>query len=64
MSTEMIFFSVVNGKLFISVNGLSFTDVLYASNLDKVENLQLKIDTTYSTLLKNMQITTVETFNE
>ena len=60
----MIFFSVVNGKLFISVNGLSFTDVLYASNLDKVENLQLKIDTTYSTLLKNMQITTVETFDD
>lgn len=59
MSTESIFFSVVDNKLFISVNGLSFTDVLYSAHLDS-SDVTLKVDEDYTSILDAMQLTTFE----
>ena len=63
MHTESVFVSIIEGsKVFVTVNGLSFADVLLANDLPAADgNFVIKVDTEYTSqsLLESMTLVNV-----
>jgi hypothetical protein len=60
--TESLFVSITGGKLVISVNGLSFADVLYVKEIPDHEKYSIAVDPEYTSveILNNSKLVQIQ----